>query len=888
MSKNTEYQKLLKKSRTSNSKEAEFRGLVHYGGNYLFDLNNELQRKTFVESYEKSHLWKRVFEPQDLEDPGYDENLKHLYLTEVSPLFRKCHSRFYIDYDNLKLFTPEKIVESALSWTRIICGSDCRMFSFISQKENAEKRLHFYWPDLIINNKKEMYRLALSLNVYTGLDCDFSVYSSGLRLPGCFKGRSEKDIKENKPIDIAYYVWFDYLTPTRPTVDDILLVPTPNQTSISINWSLCDKVIGKSQQEIDCLIESMPGSGGTNTRAKNNKKRKLDNSNNAPKQNNNLEEVQEMEEITGTWKNVEIPQRIWDLVEKYSGFKGPFVIQNQGYQKYSWIVDYDHLKSRCVLLKPGVDKHDRVGFILHWNPKTEELSYYCLSGKCRVPVYIRKTNSHPAALTIDIDPVALEKAIHPNEHFTDDINAKPCQRKFPKMDYKLLISLAQSDIDKAVEYFNNYCGMMDGSCWCFLSSTWKNLSKNLVHNQLSHIKTITGKCFFDVWCEHVNHRVLDDVRLIPKFPDGLPPTELNLWTGYQIEPSNLPHDELMESVSAWRQQIREGWCREDPSKPDTSSIADYCEKLFAHMIQFPWIKTGVPVVLYSRPGAGKNVPFVGLQKIYGKKHCWVISDLDEVFGNFNSHVSQAIIVVFDEVVYNKSRKVANKLKNYTTAETMPLKEKFCNMLQLEHYANTFILSNNRQVLPIDAGDRRYFILAPDNSKTGRRNYATYKDFYDKVRNVDPSHLLQYLLSVDLTGFDPRNIPDTQEHWNQLMMSLAPVPLWLHDIIMFTPPEVEMWFDADIPLSTIYEHFDKTIPNHRMNKVLFFDSLEAEYGIKRAPQRKRLEGFQHPQHYLHFPSLKSLKHRFAEWTDKTYVKIFGTDEDENEDENEQVE
>jgi putative DNA primase/helicase len=866
---------------------ATFRGMVLWGGNYSFDFTDQQQRKSFIESFGESKIWKRVFQHQDPETISYDESKKYLYLMEVVPFLQNSASRFYVDYDSLKLFSPEKIVESALEWTRLVCGKDCRLFSFVSQKANGEKRLHFYWPDIVLNNKKEMYRLALSLNVCTGLECDFSVYSTGLRLPGCYRGRSEKDAKSNQPTDVAYYVWFNYLCPNQPSIDDILLVPNPDQQIFQVNWDACDKLIGKSKIAIDELIETMPGSGGTKTRSKNNKKRKVDPQDNEVEENdeydccsNDVEE--EMFDKWGKWNNTEIPQRVWDLVEKYTGFKGPFKIQKQGNQKYSWIVDYDHSKSHCALLGPGEDKHDRVGFLLFWNPKTDDTSYYCLSGKCRKHRWIKKTSPQPTALSLEIDEIELDNAIHPFKQFShndSDTDNNIIQRKLPPFNYDIIFQLAQTDIDRAVEYFNNYMVVFRGSYWCNLDTEWSNLSRAQVTNQLSHIQTPNGKLFFDVWCTHPNHRIVKRIRLIPRLPDGLPKDELNVWTGYALNPSNLPKDQLMESVGVWDEHIRKGWCREDPSKPSTVVCADYCVKLIAHIVQKPWIKTGVPVVLSSRPGAGKNAPFVPLQKIMGQKHCWVISDLDEVFGSFNSHVSQAIIVVFDEVVYNKSRKVANKLKNFATADTMPLKEKYCNMVQLDHYANTFILSNNRQVIPLDAGDRRYFVLAPDNSKTGRSNYATYKDYYDRVRNVDPSHLLQYLLSIDLSDFDPRQIPDTEEHFKQLMLSLAPVPQFLFNFLRYTPDHLEHWFDSDKALSTIYDEFDRSIPNHHTTKALFFEALEADFKIKREPQRKRVDNFEHPQHYIHFPSRETLKIRFAQWADKKFEQIFGEDEDQ---------
>ena len=84
-------------------------------------------------------------------------------------------------------------------------------------------------------------------------------------------------------------------------------------------------------------------------------------------------------------------------------------------------------------------------------------------------------------------------------------------------------------------------------------------------------------------------------------------------------------------------------------------------------------------------------------------------------------------------------------------------------------------SNNDFCVCIGLHDRRYFILDTDDSNANDQEYYTFFRNYC----IDPetaTHVYRYLMSIDITDFNPRTIPETEE--KQLYRENA-VPISIH-------------------------------------------------------------------------------------------------------------
>ena len=176
----------------------------------------------------------------------------------------------------------------------------------------------------------------------------------------------------------------------------------------------------------------------------------------------------------------------------------------------------------------------------------------------------------------------------------------------------------------------------------------------------------------------------------------------------------------------------------------------------------PGNKNGVGIVLKScKQGVGKGLVIdLHLGKnIFGENSYTQVSNIDGLIGKFNSVLQNKILVNVDEVSMTKAQ--ANEVKGMITGETMIFEKKGLDKISLKNHMDFVFTSNNDFCVIIDIHDRRYFILDCDDSNANDQHY--YLPFTQYC--YDPAtafHVYNYLMSIDISGFNPRVIPETDE------------------------------------------------------------------------------------------------------------------------------
>ena len=92
---------------------------------------------------------------------------------------------------------------------------------------------------------------------------------------------------------------------------------------------------------------------------------------------------------------------------------------------------------------------------------------------------------------------------------------------------------------------------------------------------------------------------------------------------------------------------------------------------------------------------------------------------------------------------------------------MIFEKKGLDKFPLKNHMDLIFTSNNDFCVFIDIHDRRYFILDIDDSNANDQSY--YMPF--KGYCYDPEtamHVYKYLMSIDISKFNPREIPETEE------------------------------------------------------------------------------------------------------------------------------
>lgn len=199
-----------------------------------------------------------------------------------------------------------------------------------------------------------------------------------------------------------------------------------------------------------------------------------------------------------------------------------------------------------------------------------------------------------------------------------------------------------------------------------------------------------------------------------------------------------------------KDHIMEVWCK------GNKAAYDYIIGWFAHMFQNPGEPGQVCVTVRSdRQGAGKNIIVDEIVKAWGV-HGNVFSTPRQITGNFNSLLSESIFVVLEEAVWSGNNMAKSFLKSAITSPFIVCERKFEDARTIRNCAHIFCMSNAEWVVPIEPGDRRYFILDCDNRYVGNVNY--FNRFAKHIKGGEADAMIYDLRTMDINQFNVTKFP----------------------------------------------------------------------------------------------------------------------------------
>ena len=372
--------------------------------------------------------------------------------------------------------------------------------------------------------------------------------------------------------------------------------------------------------------------------------------------------------------------------------------------------------------------------------------------------------------------------------------AKDAHIKLPSMNIKY----------ESYDDFNDILNFVLGTEHDELSGLVSELSKYIkicIIRQLYIVKTYRGDDFrpisaFDKLLSKYHINLLDDKKQtyvkinivnvisqnIKKFcvhdivfkPQGAPEKYYNTFKGF-IAKRLEAYD--IKKIRPILNLIKDVWADGD------KVIFDYfIYDIWARKIQFPHIKTGVCPVLISKDGAGKNTITDFFQEyIFGHVYMNGISDAEKLTDRFNSILENKLVTYVNEGQQQNTDKYSKStdiLKTYITEKYINIEKKGVDSYQADDYNMYIIFTNNQNPVSMTGTDRRFFVTNCSNRYVGKP--AFFKTFRDKHFNQDvANHLFTYLLSLDLSMRDPRQIPKNTARVEQIKNSMPVFQKWLY-------------------------------------------------------------------------------------------------------------
>lgn len=336
-------------------------------------------------------------------------------------------------------------------------------------------------------------------------------------------------------------------------------------------------------------------------------------------------------------------------------------------------------------------------------------------------------------------------------------------------------------------------------------------------------------------------------------PNSTAPTTLNYWVGHTVFPkpnsSKVIEDYLLEVI-----------CDHDVVS------YQYLLGFLAHMLQCPNEKPGVMPVLIGSQGTGKGVFFQLLDAIWSKTTL-LVSDVNEVVGQFNAGLERNYIVCMDEALFSGDKRSSDKLKSVVTESTIRIQQKYQPSRSIKSFHRFFAATNHDQFAITERDDRRFFFLRV--SSQHKQDTAFFKQLCDSFRDGKTLEgFVAFLLNYDLTDFNVRERPQTSEHSNQKIKSLEKFDRYWHEVLInghFEDNEQRIpWSDGQFisthDLGSFYKNHDRYADRYGAVQSNYITEAVHRLCPSAAPQRKSVSKNQ--RRGFNLPSIQVAREDFT--------------------------
>lgn len=400
------------------------------------------------------------------------------------------------------------------------------------------------------------------------------------------------------------------------------------------------------------------------------------------------------------------------------------------------------------------------------------------------------------------------------------------------IDKDIIFELIQNKDKDVFEYINLFCGVITSNdsgkmIYCekeFTNGKLRNIiliytDKNLIDKIPGEIKLgENGIPIMRCWINSIQRKEYRKIIFEPGIKDE---TNLNLFLGFnydKIDDFIVKEDNLKFILFHIKEVICSG---------DENSYV-YLINWLAFILQFPNKRMGIAIVCKSQQGVGKNIFFETFygDMIIGRKHSICVSDPSQVVGKFNGSIENMVFTVVNEIKAESDMlKMSNLLKSLITDTTQKIEKKGQDALTVNNYNNYVFLTNNHHVVNVETDDRRYFCLSASSKYKRQQSY-----FDELVKNMltddIANEFFQYLMNIDLSKWNYRNIPMTKYKSELMKYSINPIIKWFNDYI-----KNQADVDISIRKNDMYALYKETAENNNFGKIKFFDYLkDDEKGI----------------------------------------------------------
>jgi len=333
------------------------------------------------------------------------------------------------------------------------------------------------------------------------------------------------------------------------------------------------------------------------------------------------------------------------------------------------------------------------------------------------------------------------------------------------------------------------------------------------------------------WMEWKDRRQYDGVVFSPGKSPGS--RWYNLWRGFSVEPAGAA---VHPAVEDFKEHAFKNVCNGNEAE------FNYLISFFAHMIQKPWEKPTVALVLKGKKGVGKNVIVERVGALLGP-HFIVADDDRYLIGNFNSHLESNLFFVLDEAAWAGDKRAEGKLKGLITGTKRMVEHKGKEARNVKSLTRVAIVGNEDWLVPATEDERRYAVFDVGEGRMQDRKF--FNDMRKGMESGGYACLLRYLLDFHITC-DVNEAPNTRGLINQKLAGLEPVQQWWYDTLATGTIAGGDWageWPDTIPSNRLRDALRRWVNNRNIKGRLPYDVQFGKILRQMAPsfEKKKLGG-----------------------------------------------
>lgn len=253
------------------------------------------------------------------------------------------------------------------------------------------------------------------------------------------------------------------------------------------------------------------------------------------------------------------------------------------------------------------------------------------------------------------------------------------------------------------------------------------------------------------------------------------PLTLNRWPGFGLKGIRSADREWRFIVFNF---LRDIICSHD------HAAFKYAVKWIAHLIQKPWEKPSVSLVLIGTKGTGKSLFFKLLHRLIDGFRNYVLFHKtvkeSDFTGNFNDHLKNKILLILDEASYIAAPKILATVNDIISSEDQSIGTKFATTKMSADYMRVVMGANPPWRIPLTWDERRHLVLTPSQEKMGDQDY--YTRVFNAISDIHVLEALHYFFQhVDISDFNTHVIPHTDAMMKQRIAGLKGVEAWAFEL-----------------------------------------------------------------------------------------------------------